>query len=223
MTLQKNKILILGNGADINDIDFSRVDSSFITAGVNRIYKKHIPEYYFIYDLKDIVPELPDTVTNIHTVKNKYEELLRDNTKDLTNKTFIINEYNNYSKVFNIHDAVLDCNFSAVNYLIRLLDDIIYKDDINYFYICGCPLLESVGHFYDESINATPQKTLDNIYKDFLRLAYKKYNMISLMKQSKLNNILPVYDKDILYYNEFRSFNGAVDKDAIYREAKLCK
>ena len=61
MTIQKNKILILGNGADINDIDFSRLDSSFITAGVNRIYKKHIPEYYFIYDLKDIVPELPDT------------------------------------------------------------------------------------------------------------------------------------------------------------------
>ena len=222
MTNQKNKILILGNGADINNIDFDRIDGSFIVAGVNRIYKKHIPDYYFIYDLIDIMPEIPNGITKIHTVKNKYEQYINSDTSDKSNKTFVINDYTNYTKIFNIHDKVMECNFSAVNYLIRLLDDVIYEQDINYFYIAGVPLLESVGHFYDEKINKTEQKTLDKIYNDFLRLAYNNYHMVSVMPESKLNTIIPVIDKDILYYNEFKTFNN-VDKKAIYEEAKKCK
>lgn len=222
MTNQKNKILLLGNGADINDIDFTKIDDSFIIAGVNRIYKKYIPEYYFIYDLIEIMPEIPDNVTTIHTVKNKYHQYIEHDTSDKRNKTFVINDYSYYTQIFNIQDKVLQCNFSPVNFLIRLIDDILFMNDVNYFYIAGVPLLENVGHFYDESINKTEQKTLDKIYNDFLRLAYKNYHMISVMKESKLNNILPVIDKDILYYNEFKTFS-LLDKTLIYEEAKKCK
>jgi len=57
---------VLGNGTSINDIDFSKLDPSVITFGVNRIWLKHNPTYYFFHDL-DILRELE---TN-HVAKSK--------------------------------------------------------------------------------------------------------------------------------------------------------
>jgi len=87
--------------------------------------------------------------------------------------------------------------------LIRILNDYIHKGDDNYFYLCGVPLLESEGHFYDESINHTPQEVLDKIYNDFIRLRHKGYNIISLMEKSKLNELFPVKSKEILYERQY--------------------
>jgi hypothetical protein len=53
----KKKILVLGNGTSINDIDFDRLDPSIQTFGVNRIWLKHFPDYYFFHDY-DIIDEL---------------------------------------------------------------------------------------------------------------------------------------------------------------------
>ena len=47
----KKKILVLGNGISINDIDFSRLDPNIQTFGVNRIWLKHLPTYYFFHDI----------------------------------------------------------------------------------------------------------------------------------------------------------------------------
>jgi hypothetical protein len=53
------KILVLGNGVSINDIDFDRLDPSIQTLGVNRIWLKHFPNYFFFHDI-DILKELED-------------------------------------------------------------------------------------------------------------------------------------------------------------------
>ena len=53
----KKKILVLGNGPSINDIDFSKLPKSVQTFGVNRIWLKHYPTYYFFHDF-DILTEL---------------------------------------------------------------------------------------------------------------------------------------------------------------------
>ena len=45
-----NKVLILGNGPDINEIDFTRLKGEVKTAGVNRIWLKHFPDYLFYHD-----------------------------------------------------------------------------------------------------------------------------------------------------------------------------
>lgn len=51
------KVLVLGNGPQINDIDFDRLDPKVITLGVNRIWLKHYPTYFFFHDI-DILTEL---------------------------------------------------------------------------------------------------------------------------------------------------------------------
>lgn len=51
------KILVLGNSPQINDIDFSRLKRGIETFGVNRIWLKHYPTYYFFHD-PDIIHEL---------------------------------------------------------------------------------------------------------------------------------------------------------------------
>lgn len=51
------KVLVLGNDPQINEIDFSRLPKSVVTLGVNRIWLKHIPNYFFFHDF-DILKEL---------------------------------------------------------------------------------------------------------------------------------------------------------------------
>lgn len=62
----KKKILVLGNGTSINDIDFSRLDPKIQTFGVNRIWLKHYPTYYFFHDF-DILDELE--IDHVHRAK----------------------------------------------------------------------------------------------------------------------------------------------------------
>ena len=193
----KNNFLILGNGADINELDFDKISESFITGGVNRIFYKFIPDFYYVYDLINIMQDFPIKNYCLMTHNSKLSEYMRENVNN-TNifSCFPVPEY---TEEFNINGQDYKCNHSAVNMLIRILNDYIYCDDDNYFYICGVPLLESEGHFYDESINSTPQKVLDKIYNDFIRLKHKGYNIISLMEKSKLNDLFTVESKEILY------------------------
>jgi hypothetical protein len=194
----RNNFLILGNGADINEIDFDKIDGNLATGGVNRIYLKYLPEHYFIYDLIEIMPDIPKLSGYcFYTHTSKLVEYLKENVNN-TNIFMSFPEYN-YTTEFDIKGHRIKCNHSPVNFLIRIIDDYLYNDDENYFYICGVPLLERVGHFYDEAINHTPQKVLDRIFNDFIRLAWQGYNIISCMKESKLNDIFPNEDKNILY------------------------
>jgi hypothetical protein len=61
--MTKQKILVLGNSPFINDIKFDKLPKDIKTFGVNRIWLKHIPDYFFFHDA-DILTELdrvPDT------------------------------------------------------------------------------------------------------------------------------------------------------------------
>jgi hypothetical protein len=201
----RNNFLILGNGLDINEIDFETIDINLISGGVNRIYFRFIPEFYFIYDLVDIMPDFPLKEYWIYTYTPKLSEYLRENVNKKT--IFTSFPFPEYTQDFTINGKNKNCNFSALNMLIRVLNDYLYKGDNNYFYICGCPLDEKIGHFYDESINQTSQKTLDNIYNDFIRLAWNNYKIISVMEESKLNDLFPNEDKNILYNFEEKEYN----------------
>jgi len=192
-----NNFLILGNGADINELDFDKIDEGLITAGVNRIYMKFMPEYYYIYDLVDIMPDFPDKECRIITHTSKLQQYLHD-TVNNTN-VFMSYPMPEYTQKFVLNGQEYKCNHSSVNMLIRILNNYIYKGFENIFYICGVPLLENIGHFYDDSINKTSQKVLDKIYNDFIRLKHNGHKIISCMKKSLLNELFPVENKEILY------------------------
>ena len=67
--MKKYKVLVLGNDPQINNIDFERLQKNVITLGVNRIWLKHIPNYFFFNDY-DIVEELekyPEIIAKLKT------------------------------------------------------------------------------------------------------------------------------------------------------------
>lgn len=51
------KVLVLGNGVQVNNIKFNKLNKDIITLGVNRIWLKHYPNYFFFHDI-DILNEL---------------------------------------------------------------------------------------------------------------------------------------------------------------------
>lgn len=48
--MARRKVLVLGNDPQINEIDFNLLSPNVITIGVNRIWLKHIPNYFFFND-----------------------------------------------------------------------------------------------------------------------------------------------------------------------------
>ena len=55
--MKKTRVLVLGNDPQINQIAFDKLALDVITIGVNRIWLKHIPNYFFFNDY-DIVEDL---------------------------------------------------------------------------------------------------------------------------------------------------------------------
>jgi hypothetical protein len=193
-----NKFLILGTGADINDIDFSRISDKFITGGVNYIHKKIIPDYYFAYDLKDHMIDIPDEIKVVYTHPAKLAEYFRDRISYKQNYCTYYDE--TFTPTAVMDGKEYDCNHGSVNYLIRMLNNYLYKNQCNIFYIAGVPLLKSVGHFFNDHGDTTSiQRVLDKFYNDFMRLKRLDYNIISLMKVSKINDLFPQEDIELIY------------------------
>jgi hypothetical protein len=68
--MAETRVLVLGNDPNINDIDFSKLDPSIITLGVNRIWLKHIPHYFFFNDIQ-IATELQSQPNILTILKEK--------------------------------------------------------------------------------------------------------------------------------------------------------
>ena len=49
--MAKARVLLLGNSPQINEIQFDRIADDVITLGLNRIWLKYIPKYFFFHDL----------------------------------------------------------------------------------------------------------------------------------------------------------------------------
>ena len=142
----RNNFLILGNGADINELDFNKVDNKLITGGVNRIHFKYIPEYYYIYYTSYADHSHGSRSTSAsgghkHAIQSMNQSHSHTHQYSATNFGSI-----------KINGQEYKCNHASVNMLIRILNKYLYERDDNYFYICGVPLLERVGHFYGEEI-----------------------------------------------------------------------
>lgn len=198
-----NKFLILGTGADINDIDFSNIRGDLITAGVNRIYEKIIPNYFFVYDMPEFMPYMvqDEKAEKIKTIYTHPGQLNKYFQKGFSYK-FNYNTYYDpeYIPSYTYNGIHYDCGHGSINYLIRMLNDHLYRDQKNIFYIAGVPLFEDIGHFYDDEGKTTSkQDVLDRFYNDFLRLHKRCYCMVSVMKKSKLNELLPIEDINIIY------------------------
>ena len=66
----KKKILVLGNGPSINDIEFDRLPKNIQTFGVNRIWLKHYPTYFFFHDFNILTEIKNDHIRQAKLISN---------------------------------------------------------------------------------------------------------------------------------------------------------
>jgi hypothetical protein len=116
----KNKFLVLGTGSDINKIDFTRIDSDLIIAGVNRIYEKVIPDIYFIYDLGTLIDYVPPEIEEIATHPDQLGQFFRSGKTNYKHN-FITYYDKDYLPSYVLNGKHYDCGHGSINYLLRYL------------------------------------------------------------------------------------------------------
>lgn len=191
----KNRVLVLGNDPQINEIDFSALDPKVITLGVNRIWLKHIPKYFFFNDY-DIIKELqaaPEALAKLQSTSTIFSsDWLRPQVKkhrgSVPNWTRIIDRPYPYS----FPDAVTTAiSIFRRNYL-RSADCV--------FYVAGVSLQwQEPSHFwkalnYEKSLNSHDQKWYENrfvrIEDNFKTLKSTGLRMVSVNPNSRLNKMM---------------------------------
>lgn len=199
--MDKKKILVLGNSPQINRIDFSRLDPSVETLGVNRIFLAHIPTYFFFHDI-EIARELE--------VQPQYLDPLKERSKIFSSEWLTREKKRipDWTKVYFRSHLQKSYFPDSVTTAIRLLSDNIIDHTKYVFYIAGVSLTwNNPSHFWKElnyvSLNRgdavwyNPRfaKILDN----FKYLKNINYNLVSVTPNSQLNKFIRQESIENLY------------------------
>jgi len=197
------KILVLGNDPQINQIDFSRLDPSVITLGVNRIWLKHIPNFFFFNDF-EILKELEKKPEVVKALVSKSQCF----SSDWLNKSKKIKNLPDWVKVYDRPNkkSLPDSVTTAIS---------IFKSHyLNYrtatFYIAGVSLKwANPSHFWKEldydSLNKHDKKWYDPRFKlmleNFKNLSTKNNSIVSVHPDSLLNKYYRYEGIENLYVN----------------------
>lgn len=190
--MKKTKVLVLGNSPQINQIDFNLLQKDVITLGVNRIWLKHIPNYFFFHDIQ-IYRELSQHPESL-------AKLIQNSTifsSDWLKK----NKHPDIPKWTSIYTRV-KCNPrdfpDSVTSAIQIFAKNIMPSSHLTFYIAATPLAwEQPSHFWKEleysSLNENEKEWYDRRFplmeQNFRSLRNAKYDIISVTPTSVLNKI----------------------------------
>lgn len=191
MRNKKNRILVLGNGPSINDINFKRLAPDIKTFGVNRIWLAHIPDYFFFHDI-DILKEL--------TGKNQTINNLKSNSVIFTSD-WIKSTVPNWIRMYPRHNRKIFPD--SVTMGLNILSNHILKENLKdyVFYMAGIHLrwIEPSHFWKDESFQYISRnkndkkwyaprfnKVLHNL-SDMQKMGFR---MISVTQDSNLNKIM---------------------------------
>ena len=192
MNRYKNKVLILGNGPDINNIEFNKLPKNIKTAGVNRIWLKYFPKYYFYHDT-EIMKEIERDLV----IKSKLLAKSVCYTSDWLGKR--TNYIPKYLKVVSRPNPSIFVD--SVNTFMRILiSDNVFKTNNTIFYIAGVPLSwKEPSHFWKDigqynSLNKNGrdwyEPRFNRMLSNFKDLKKLGYNMVSVTPNSRLNKIM---------------------------------
>lgn len=199
----RQKILVLGNGPQVSDIEFDRLDSSIITLGVNRIWIKHFPNYFFFHDL-DILDELnSDVITRSKLISN---------SKCISSDWFDRHDVDSPNWITKYPRLDRRAFPDSVTTSIRILTSKILKKSPSQleFYIAGVNLKwTNPSHFWKDSdfdsINKNGQSWYDprfqKILHNFKKLQSLGFNLISVTPESLLNKTMRNINISNLYRN----------------------
>jgi len=200
-----NKILVLGNSPDINDIEFDKLDPRIKTIGVNRIWLKHYPDYFFFNDW-DIVEELNMSENEISRIKLTQKSLCYSSTWLRRSAKSLIP---NWVRIYAIENRRLFPD--SVSNSIRIFRDQFLKGipSSDYvFYIAGVRLNWcEPSHFWKQEgysgLNNRDRswydKRFQSIFNNFVNLKDSGIKMISVTPGSRLNKIMRYENISNLY------------------------
>lgn len=184
-------VLVLGNDPFINHIDFFKLNPSIITLGVNRIWLKHIPNYFFFNDLpiSNELKNYPDIVDRLKKESFSFSSdwISHKSTANVPDWTAI------YERQYST--GLPDSVTTAISIFSK---DIMPNKDIT-FYIAGVSLKwQEPSHFWKtlphESLNQHDRQWYDPrfeaILKNFTRLKANGVKMVSVTPNSMLNKMM---------------------------------
>lgn len=196
MARRKHKILVLGNGPQINDIDFSRLDPTITTIGVNRIWLRYIPDYFYFHDYP-ILRELNEDANEITRIK------LIDQSECYSSewlKRSIQGPIPNWLRVHTMRDR--SAFPDSVSNAVRIFRDnhIKHSPSSDYqFYFAGVNLKwTDPSHFWKSENHNFSNKhdrnwydvRFDRMYSNFEKMKNLDYKMISVTPNSRLNKLM---------------------------------
>jgi len=197
----KTKILVLGNDPQINQIDFDRLDPSVITYGVNRIWLRHIPNYFFFHD-KHIFKELLENPEKLAQLQMRSKVFTSDWLKLKHREVVLPNWIRCYPRIDRYQFV------DSVTTGLQILCRNIYSPNNIRFYIAGVSLIwREPSHFWKETEYRSYNQfgpawygpRFDRTFANFEKLKTKGFDMVSVNPDSKLNKILRYENISNLY------------------------
>jgi hypothetical protein len=190
------KILVLGNDPQINSIRFDQLNPKIVTLGVNRIWLKHIPKYFFFNDLI-ISNELAATPNVLDELKRSSiifssDWLYKNKKNKVPDWTTIYQRKNKMLFPDSVSTSITLCNSQ-------------YLPNSTY-YIAGVSLKwKNPSHFWKKS-NAVSKvgpewylPRFERMKANFQYLKATGINMISVNPDSELNKFLRYESIENLY------------------------
>jgi hypothetical protein len=190
--MKKYKVLVLGNDPQINQIEFDKLDPSVITLGLNRIWLKYIPNYFFFNDL---------------IISNELSNHPEIFAKLLQNSTIFSSDWIRKGRS-TMHPGIprwttvyprknKRCFPDSATTSIELFKEVCPNKQY-VFYLAGISLTwQDPSHFWKElNINSTHNVGSDwytprfeSMLDNFKRLKSHGYDIISVSPNSKLNKV----------------------------------
>ena len=198
--MKKTRVLVLGNDPQINQIDFSRLSPDIITLGVNRIWLKHIPNYFFFNDLP-IVTELEKNRLVLSEIISKSIIF----SSDLINRDKKIR----VPSWISVHARKNMLYFpDSVTTSIDIARNKYFNEGQYIFYFAGVSLTwQEPSHFWKELNYVSTNRRgsswystrFDLIFNNFKRLKASGLDMISVHPNSRLNKLMRYENIENLY------------------------
>lgn len=200
----KNKVLLIGNDPNVNNIDFSKIDPDVIKVGTNRAWLKVIPNYLFFHD--------PKIFLELDNNKDRLSELIK-HTNIISSDWLNVNcsklkiKPPEYTKIYNRPNKkkYVDCVTTAIDILERNK----FSKRNTIFYIAGVSLTwKTPSHFWKNNpINGIGntngkkwhEKRFDLTLQNFKILKSRGFNIVSMTPASKINKMFRYENIENLY------------------------
>lgn len=210
--LVKN-IFIFGNSSHLKEIDVNKLkqlnqSKNIVTAGVNRIYKLFQPDYFFFMD-------------GVLFKRLKEENIQREEHSKWICPSFLFSnpdmpadreEFKDYIEEQDIEELSIDFvselkRKSSIYWLVYYLQEYVFKDQVCKFHFLGVTLnTKGRDHYFVKELPRVNTRELNKQYESqfqALKGLYEKgYKMVSLTKDSRLNEFMPYINKPLEQFIE---------------------